>query len=71
MPPVLAGCAGLGCVCSTGVDGHGGEVGVSRGQEEESCALHRTGSAHVCWIDLRLCLVTKFWGLGLVGTRIQ
>lgn len=44
---------------------------MSRGQEEESCALQSTGSAHVCWIDLRLCLVTKLWGLGLVGTRIQ
>lgn len=28
--------------------------GCEPGQEGESCALHRTGSAHVCWIDLRL-----------------
>lgn len=35
------------------------------GQGEESRALYKLGSAHVCQIALRLCLVTILWGLGI------
>lgn len=50
MPPVLAACAGAGCVCSTGVVGHGGEVGVSRGQEGKSVPC--TGQAQHMFVGL-------------------
>lgn len=71
IPPVAAECVGLGGACRTGcLRGEEAQGWERAGAGGGKLCLAQDGSAHVCWIGVRLCLVTKLWGLGSVGTRI-